>query len=222
MGWVSRRWLLMGLVWSTGGLDRVADAATEPAAKVTVRLYNYAAVPYETLVEAEREASRIFRTAGVDLLWIECGPVERRAVDLETCEQRGDSLRFVVKILPETMAVHLHRPPRVFGMAVQRDAFIFLDRVQGLCAVQEFSVAVILGHAMAHELGHMVLGQRGHSPGGIMMETIRKDALKRAEKGHLLFTPQQAEEMRARLRSQSATKSRRNMMFLLQPAPKDE
>ena len=120
------------------------------------------------------------------------------------------------------MAVHLKRPLRVFGMAVQRDAFIFFDRVQGLCAVEEFSVAVILGHAMAHELGHMVLGQPGHSQSGIMMETIQQNALKRAEKGHLLFTPQQAAQMRARLRSQPATKSRRDMMFLLQPAPEDE
>jgi hypothetical protein len=124
----------MGLVWRTGGLDGVADAATtERAVKVTVRLYNYAAVPYETLVEAEREASRIFRTAGVGLLWMECGPVEH--VDLDACEHVGEPLRFVVKILPETMAVRLHRPPRVFGMAVQRDAFIFFERVQGLCAV---------------------------------------------------------------------------------------
>jgi hypothetical protein len=55
-----------------------------------------------------------------------------------------------------------------------------------------------------------------------MMETIQQNALKRAEKGHLLFTPQQAAQMRARLRSQPATKSRRDMMFLLQPAPEDE
>jgi hypothetical protein len=204
MGWVSRGWSLLGLVWISGGVDGVATGATtEPAAKAAVRLYDYAAVPYQTLAQAEREASRIFREAGVDLLWMQCSPVENKAADLDACEHMGEFPRFVVKILPETMAVHLQRHPRVFGMAVQRDAFIFFDRVLGLCAVEEFSISVILGHAMAHELGHMVLRQTSHSPSGIMMETFRKGALRRAEKGRLLFTRQQATDMRAYLCGQT-------------------
>ena len=88
-------------------------------------------------------------------------------------------------------------------MAVQQFAFIFFERVQGLCAVERLSPSVILGYVMAHELGHMVLGRRSHSPSGIMMEIILKDALAQAEQGLLMFTPQQATKMRARLRSPS-------------------
>ncbi len=126
--------------------DRVpqAGATTELAARVTVRLYDYAAVPYQTLAEAEHEASRIFRKAGVDLLWMQCGPVQNNATDLDACEQVGESMRFVVKILPETMAVHLHRPPGVLGMTVQQFAFIFFDRAQGLCAVERLSLCLPL------------------------------------------------------------------------------
>jgi hypothetical protein len=207
MGWVSRGWLLVGLVWSLGGLDGVAaGATTELGAKVTVGLYDYVAVPSQTLAEAEYEASRMFRKAGVDLVWMKCGPVRNNGAELDACEQVGESMRFVVKILPETMAVHLHRPPGVFGMAVQQFAFIFFDRVQGLCAAERLSLPVMLGYVMAHELGHMVLGQRSHSPSGIMMETARKGALTQAEQGLLVFTPQQAAEMRARLQRQTPGK----------------
>src|SRR5260370_22611479 len=118
VGWSLRSWLLMGLVWGSGGLDGVADSATiEPVAKVTVLLYDYAAVPKQRLAEAEHEASRIFRKAGVDLRWLECRSVQDNAADLDGCEQAGESMRFVVKILPETMAGHRPRPPRVFRMA---------------------------------------------------------------------------------------------------------
>jgi hypothetical protein len=183
-----------------------ASVTTALGAKVTVWLYDYAAVPYKTLAEAEHEAFRIFRKAGVNILWMQCGPPQNNPTDLDACEQAGQSPWFVVKVLPEAMAVHLRRQPQVFGMAIQLDAFIFFDRVQEFCAVEGFSLSLILGHAIAHELGHMVLGQREHSASGIMMETIRKDALKQAEKGDLLFTRQQAAEMRARLCSQTQAK----------------
>jgi hypothetical protein len=210
MGWVSRGWLLMGLVWSSGGLDGVATGApTELGAKVTVGLYDYAVVPSETLAAAEREASSVFRKAGVDLLWVECGPVQNHAADLNACEQVGESMRFLVKILPETMAVHLHRPPGVLGVTVQQFAFIFFDRAEGLCAVERLSLSVILGYVMAHELGHMVLGQHSHSPSGIMMQTAQKDALTQAEMGLLVFTSQQTADMRTRLRSQTPGKEAR-------------
>jgi hypothetical protein len=178
-----------------------AGATTELGARVTVQLYDYAAVPYRTLAEAEQEASRIFRKAGVELLWMQCSPLQNNA-----CEQVEKSMRFVVKILPETMAVHLHRPRGVLGVTVQQFAFIFFDRAQGLCAVERLSLSVILGYVMAHELGHMVLGQHSHSRSGIMMQTAQKDALTQAVMGLLVFTSQQAADMRTRLRSQTPGK----------------
>jgi hypothetical protein len=95
---------------------------------------------------------------------MQCSPVQNNATDLDACEQVGESMRFVVKILPETMAIHLHRPPGVLGVAIQQFAFIFFDRAQGLCAVERLSLSVILGYVMAHELGHMVLGRNARTP----------------------------------------------------------
>jgi hypothetical protein len=160
-------------------------------------------VPARILAEAERVSSGIFGETGITLLWIECGSVEKKSSSAEDCEHVSDTLRLILRIIPESMAAQLHRPSRVFGMAVQADAFIFFGRIQMFSDIEGISEPVILGHAMAHELGHMVLRHTKHSQNGIMMETYRKDALRLAEKGRLQFTRQQAAEIRARLRAQT-------------------
>jgi hypothetical protein len=199
---------LVGLVSILGSLAGAASAAA-PASnpQLTVRLYDYAAVPVRTLAEAKHVSSEIFRAAGITLLWVECSSVENKSSGVEDCEHVSDPLRLVLRIVPESMEAQLHRPRRVFGMAVHSDAFIFYGRIETFSAMEGVSETVILGHAMAHELGHMVLGQTRHSPNGIMMETYRKEALRRAEKGQLLFTPQQAADMRSRLGAQTVAQS---------------
>src|SRR5262249_18472862 len=143
--------------------------------------------PSRTLAEAERMSSEVFREAGITLLWVGCGGVDKKSLESSACAQVSDPLHLVLKVVPESMAARLRQPPRVFGLAVEADAFIFFGRIQMFSAIEGVSETVILGHAMAHEVGHMVLRQHNHSPSGIMMKTFRKDALQRAEKGHLLF-----------------------------------
>jgi len=58
------------------------------------------------------------------------------------------------------------------------------------------STAQILAHAMAHEIGHLLLNLETHSDSGIMRATWDVRTLQDACYGYLLFTPQQAELMR--------------------------
>jgi hypothetical protein len=51
---------------------------------------------------------------------------------------------------------------------------------------------------MAHELGHLLLGKDSHGQ-GIMTDTFGRRDFERAEKGELVFTPQQAKQMRVRI-----------------------
>jgi len=69
-------------------------------------------------------------------------------------------------------------------------------RIETLAADGDASLPDILGHAMAHEIGHLLLGP-SHSPAGIMRaEWTRKD-LESAARNELSFTPQQMELLRA-------------------------
>ena len=55
---------------------------------------------------------------------------------------------------------------------------------------------IILGHAMAHELGHLLLRSMEHSQTGIIGSRWGKEELRLSETGRLLFTTGQAEAMR--------------------------
>ena len=57
---------------------------------------------------------------------------------------------------------------------------------------------------MAHELGHLVLGESSHSSEGIMTGTLRKKHFEQANKGKLLFRAEEAQRMRVRCTMNSA------------------
>ena len=180
----------------------------EPQLKLGVRTYNYAAVSGDILLRAEQQSAEIFRRAGIELAWIEC-PVSPREVDkFPACTQKGiGSLAATLKILPESMAAGFALPLKNFGVTLQHHAsFVFYDRVQ-LANRVGLSEPVVLGHIIAHELGHLLLGEGGHSDKGIMMEDLRVRDFRQAERGTpLTFSTEQAERMLARLRPELLAK----------------
>ncbi len=59
---------------------------------------------------------------------------------------------------------------------------------------------MILGHLIAHELGHLLLGEGGHSAGtGIMHVPWQTKELERIKRGVMWFLPGQTERIRAQI-----------------------
>jgi len=75
-------------------------------------------------------------------------------------------------------------------------ATIFEDRIEGLWESNGTDLAVVLGHAIAHELGHVLLGSAEHSSMGIMRAHWGKADFDQAAMGRLGFTAQQAARIR--------------------------
>jgi hypothetical protein len=148
---------------------------------------------------AVREARRIFSAVGVQLSLVDCPTSQAEIDNFPACREREGLSDFSVKILPESMAARLPGPSKRFGVALEIDAFVFFDRVHELSESGQFSEAVVLGHVVAHELGHLLLGEASHSAEGLMSTWFRRTDLERAEKGGLLFTARQAERIRVRL-----------------------
>ena len=180
-----------------------AFAGVQPDAKITVRVYNYAQVSDGALARAEAEAGRILAAAGVNSVWLDCfeprGQFQSGANQDCAGPLRGATV--AVRILPGSIKGEVFSRDTDLGFAAGSDfASVFYGRITNFVKGadgREWDIAVILGDAIAHELGHLLLGPDAHSPTGIMCGQWDRDYLHLALMGRRLFTPQQSAVLRA-------------------------
>ena len=171
-------------------------AGGQQASGVHVWVINTARVDEDTLSNALNMAARIFRDAGIRLTWLRCPP--GTALNLDS-----DSNLFILSIIrhPTRNAVSQEALGYSFigqGRSVYAD--VFRDRVFSLAIWGGRCLeAVLLGHVIAHELGHLFLGLPGHSREGMMMNHWHASDLGRAAAGLIQFSPHEIALMRARL-----------------------
>jgi hypothetical protein len=65
------------------------------------------------------------------------------------------------------------------------------------------SLGKVLGHAMAHEIGHVLLGTDAHSVGGLMKARWGRADWLAVAAGHLRIAPEDGERMRSGLDRES-------------------
>jgi hypothetical protein len=73
---------------------------------------------------------------------------------------------------------------------------IFEDRIENLCASGGLDLAVVLGHVIAHELGHVLLESSEHARTGIMQAYWHKKDFDQAAMGLLRFSEPQGAAIR--------------------------
>jgi hypothetical protein len=202
---------LWALVLTLGGIATAAAQITSPGVAplpggansrltITLRIYNYARVPAWTLSRAERETAEIFRMTGVETAWIDCR-VSTADPPTPACEQPVSSSDLFLKLLPASKARAFPSYPDTFGITLAEknwpgtDAIIFYGRIATLARADHLFEQDILAAVMAHEIGHLLLGV-GHSPTGIMRAKWDQKELILAERGLLMFTPEQSVPIR--------------------------
>jgi len=181
-------------------------APAAPELAITVRVYDYAQTSPSILDAAEREAGRIFGQAGLKLVWLDCMP-EPATPPPDPCKGVIESEDVRLRILPTPVQNFLQ--DTVFGFAIAPAlATVYYETALSFAKYDhsEFEAPVVLGCAIAHEIGHLLLGSNAHSFSGIMRARWERDKIQLALTGGLLFTPSQAKlmhaEMQRRLMSQ--------------------
>jgi len=203
------------VVASVGSARTQATGSADPSLKITARVYSYAAVSRGTLLGAERESSRIFREAGVEVAWLDCPTSHAEEEKYSACAAPMGAMAVDLRVVPTSMAERLRSNGEEAGMALASAraggasaAWVFYQRVEELAESEVASPSQILGHAIAHEIGHVLLGPNSHSRTGIMRGNWDRGYLQEASQGQLLFTRDQAERIRAevstRIRMQQA------------------
>jgi hypothetical protein len=185
----------------------VSFGPAEPVSKITARVYNYAQVAPKTLTEAKKEASRIFHEADIESRWLDCRLSMTDSEGYPDCQQEPfGPTDLVLRILPRSMARRQAFPSKTFGFALScppgEGGFIgnvFYDRIEELAQWGQISHLEALGHVMAHEIGHLLLGSGSHSAKGIMRAQWNHDDLQCASQGSLRFTQEQSRRMHANI-----------------------
>ena len=192
--------LLAAVVWPAGAIS----ASAPPGFTITIHVYNYAAAPDKTLARAKEEAGRIFRNAGLTALWVDHA---LSAGDLRyphRSTESWDGTHFVLRLLTlsrEGSSINAMGE----ALSLVEIANVFMNRVTEQAAIAEVSVSRMLGHAIAHEIGHLLLGDNSHSPGGIMGAPWSKQDLWRMSKGDLLFTHEEVTRIQAEVRHRAGS-----------------
>ena len=198
-------WLTLFLaIASTGNARTQPSDRVKPGLRINVRVYTYADVSHRTLVQAEEESSRIFRAAGVELAWLDCPTSHAEEEKYPACEPPLGSMAVDLRILPPSMTARVRSSGEQLGFAMASAAWVYYQRVELLAESRVASRDEILGHAIAHEIGHLLLGPDSHSPSGIMRANWDQKYLEEASRGQLHFTPDQARLICADVQERSA------------------
>jgi hypothetical protein len=188
----------VSLLFSTGSV------ASENLAKQGVRLmisvFNDADVSGGTLRQAEEEAERVFRRAGIEVKWLNCyaaGAPQESGDCREVKFPAHLHLRIVRKALRLKEGVLGVSFLGADGIGCQAD--LFYERMEELENSKRGTLASLLAHVAAHEVGHLLLGTNSHAPTGIMQGRWTDEQVAGINLAGLYFSAAESVRMRQRL-----------------------
>jgi len=176
-----------------------AGQSQPPAVRVVI--HDSTSLAEGTLAEAREFSAVVFRVAGIEI---------DSVGDTPACAAGGTARAFCVQVL-----LRPHHPQfepgkvRTMGVALAADAnravvSVFLDAVADVARRYGQPLGKVLGIALVHEIGHVLLPPPSHSTSGIMQPSWEGDALRHAVSGDIVFTARQAVLMRERLNNRVA------------------
>jgi len=188
------------LMWS--GVALAAEPNDGQLPRITVRVVDFAKLAARTLQNTEKYADRVFRTAGVSIRWMTCPP---GTVDMSVVDPCHVDLRAAEFWLQIEMRKPPGRSDDMLAFANFEDpqgnggktAGVFFPAVQDAASRFHADLFQVLGAAIAHELGHLLLGADGHSRVGLMQPNWGRRQIELVTIEELTFTSEQTARIRA-------------------------
>jgi hypothetical protein len=185
------------LAAAVGAAIPTPSAAAEGRSRsIDVVVHDSAGVPAEVLERARAVTASVLAKAGIRIAWMD----ERRAECLKRLGPDAPERRafltsiFAIRIVVGSTAEGHRATPDTLGQAAPgaRLATVFQRLVEQRARDGGVDVALVLGHVIAHELGHLLLRRASHSAAGVMQRTLD---LPVAAQGRLVFTDDEARRM---------------------------
>ena len=171
------------------------------AERMNVSVCNLGGLPESDVARAKAEVEAVFRPVDVQIEWKSCdeyragGPAGRAWFLVRLRNDKPPVTR---------SASSLDAMGRAYigesGDCYLADAYF--RAVQKLAGAHDADADALLGFVIAHELGHLLLGE-GHVPDGVMRAQWSGAEVKALERRWLRFNPAQRERIQRKLRGQA-------------------
>jgi len=174
-----------------------AESAPPARIEVGARVYNTARVAPSITDAALATATRLMTAGAVDVAWRNCDvpsacatvPVREFVIRLVRAQARdADGAPFALG----EASIDLSEQAGVL-------ATIYVDRVERMAELSEADPALLLGRAIAHELGHLLLATNSHSSSGLMRAQWTAKEVRGNSAGDWILARKDAEAIRRRL-----------------------
>jgi hypothetical protein len=181
-----------------GVLLAAATAGSAELLSIDCLVDDLVTVADDSLAEARQRAARIFEPLAVQIAWFDTtsAVARHRALDDPAAQRAFVTSLYVVRLVTKDGGRGMTPSERALGTAAvgTRVAVIPYPRVLELARRGSATSGLVLGHVIAHELGHLLLQRATHSAAGLMRATLD---LQLARQGRLLFTAPEGQAIRA-------------------------
>lgn len=203
----------LAMLMASGSSFARSQNDREEKLRITVRVYNYVQGPPEIIRKAQREAAHILANAGIETEWLECSIGQRQEPARNACGRPFGPADLTMRIVPESMAARLPFRDITLGFAALTEeggqgflGGVFYHKVEQVAKETGTDRHHILAHAIAHEIGHLLLRTAKHGPSGLMRANWGPNDLKLARRGLLPFTPKEAGRIRDEVRARASSR----------------
>jgi len=188
------RWIATGVLAVVATSAARVEAAMndmEPLS-IHVLIQDETKIPPATLAAARTIATRIFRDVGVRIEWLDSDSALSVKALGEADRSAFWKALYTVHVVTRVTAA---APGNALGFASPgtRVSTVVYQRVEQMSRDAGTDPAVVLGHAMAHELGHLLLRRASHSAAGLMQASLD---VQRSAQGRVSFTAEEAQSIR--------------------------
>ncbi len=176
---------------------------------ILIRTYDAFGVPAHDLETAQRAADGALRTAGLHTEWTTCESVAEAGLASNRCVALPESGEVIVRIIG---GPRVEKDDTTLGYAFVDTAAkqgvlatLYAARIATLADQAGIERGTLLGRALAHEVGHLLLGTTAHTPRGLMRAQWTLDELRRRIENDWLFSGTEAAEIRVKLLERTHT-----------------
>ena len=138
--------------------------------------------------------------------WLECAPSAAERMD-PRCAARPEAADIFMRLMPERMAAKLGFQVDCLGFAIVpehsfgRVAAVFWDKARRAALKWGARRSTVLGHAIAHEIGHLLIAERGHARRGLMKARWSQSEIRHANKVPMKFDRREKERIQQSLQA---------------------